>query len=92
MQNRLLPRPRGVAGSLRRTDGNLHYLPFCKKDLVFLAIFVIVRVIINRRSVSLSGLHDAYRPNNYNLRGYRRILKPNIKQALFGVTRPTQAD
>jgi len=33
-----------------------------------------------------------YHPNNYNLHGYRGILKPNIKQALFGVTRPTQAD
>jgi len=33
-----------------------------------------------------------YHPSNYNLHGYRGELKQYIKQALFGVSRPTQAD
>lgn len=33
-----------------------------------------------------------YHPSNYNLHGHRGELKKFIKQALFGVSRPTQAD
>lgn len=33
-----------------------------------------------------------YNPSNYNLHGYRGVLKQYIKQALFGASRPTQAD